>query len=79
MRILPFDCSTIVFADANLEAAVRHQIDTLGVITPSDVANMTYLDARGYGVGVLDGIECFSELSDIDFGIGGQTAKSLWR
>jgi Leucine-rich repeat (LRR) protein len=70
----PIDCSTIAFADQHLEDAIKNALDTSGVIVPADIASLTALDARGYQIAGLGGIECFTELTDVDFGLGGGTS-----
>jgi internalin A len=75
-EMLPvIDCSTITLADSQLEAAILNQLDTVGPLTPADIADLTDLDARGFGVAELGGIECFTELATLDFGVGGQTSN----
>jgi Leucine-rich repeat (LRR) protein len=66
------DCDPIVFTDAQLEQAVRDALDKpTGDIVAADVADLKILDARGYGVELLNGIECLSGLTQIDLGMGG--------
>jgi Leucine-rich repeat (LRR) protein len=71
----PINCEPVVFADSNLEDAIRTAIDKVGPLTLADIASLTTLDARGYGVADLGGIECFSELTDLDLGYGGQASN----
>ncbi|HVY24940.1 MAG TPA: leucine-rich repeat domain-containing protein [Polyangiaceae bacterium] len=71
----PVDCDPVVFADAQLENAIRTAIDKAGPLTAQDIASLTSLDARGYGIATLDGIECFTELTNVDLGIGGQSSN----
>jgi len=55
--------TNVAFADANLERAVR---DRLGIpsapLTPADLAPMTWLEARNYGISNLAGIEAAANL-----------------
>jgi hypothetical protein len=68
----PIDCTSIVFADMKLESAVRDAIGKPdGEILPADVADLTDLQASGYGVAFLDGIECLPSLSTLNLGVGG--------
>ena len=50
--------TNVAFVDPNLERAVR---DRLGIptapLTPADLAPMTWLEARNYGITNLSGIE----------------------
>lgn len=71
----PVNCEPVVFADTNLEDAIRTALDKSGPLTLDDIASLTTLDARGYGVANLGGIECFSELTDLDLGYGGQASN----
>src|SRR6187402_1061655 len=72
----PLDCNPIVFANANLEEAVRDKINKpTGDLTPADVAELTLLDASGVGVSDLAGIECLSALQGASFGMGGATSS----
>jgi internalin A len=56
--------TTVAFADANLELAVR---DALGIpsasLTPADMASLGGLDASGRGVLSLDGLEAAANLN----------------
>jgi Leucine-rich repeat (LRR) protein len=67
--VLPvIDCDPIVFADANLESAVRDAIaKPTGPLTSADVAGLLTLDAQG-PVAFLSGIECLTDLETADFG-----------
>lgn len=66
------DCDPITFTDANLEQAVRNALaQPTGDITLADVADLKQLNARGYGVELLDGIQCLSGLTHVDLGVGG--------
>jgi Leucine-rich repeat (LRR) protein len=65
------NCNPVTFVDPRLEAAVRNKLGkTTGVITPQDMANLTTLDASSDSIASLDGIECFPNLADINFGSG---------
>ena len=56
----------IVFADPNLEAAVREAIGkSTGSILPSDVSSLEGLDAEGRNISDLHGIEQLSRLTSI--------------
>ena len=65
------NCDTIAFADPALESAIQSQLDTGSPITPDDIAQLKTLDARGFNVSLLGGIECFTELTDLNLGVGG--------
>ena len=67
------DCSTIAFDDMNLESAVRDAIGKTDgePILPADVAALGSLNARGYGIELLNGIECIPSLTSLDLGLGG--------
>lgn len=71
----PVNCEPVVFDDPKLEDAIRTALDIVGPISASDIASLKNLDARGYGVTTLGGIECFTELTDLDLGIGGQASS----
>jgi internalin A len=71
----PVNCEPVVFTDAQLENAIRTAIDKVGPLTAQDIASLKSLDARGYGIATLGGIECFTELTSIDLGIGGQASS----
>jgi internalin A len=71
----PVVCDPPVFADSNLEDAVRTAIDKAGPLTAEDIAELTALDASGYQVANLGGIECFTEIADLDLGIGGGASQ----
>jgi internalin A len=60
-----------MFADAKLEDAVRTAIDKAGPLTADDIAGLTQLNAAGYQVADLGGIECFTEITDLNLGYGG--------
>ena len=61
------DCSLPVFASLGLEDAVRAQISKpTGVITQSDLAGHTQLNASGYDVDTLSGLECWPHLEVLD-------------
>jgi hypothetical protein len=67
------DCTTITLADAGLLSAV---LGSMGknpgdAITTEEAAALTDLYAGGHDVQQLDGIECFTGLTSVDFGIGG--------
>ena len=50
--------TNVAFVDPQLELAVRNQIGKpTGALTPADLVPMTWLDARGYGITNLAGIE----------------------
>lgn len=67
----PVNCEPVTFADINLEDAIRTALDKIGPLTLDDMASLTNLDARGYAVSNLSGIECFTELTALDLGYGG--------
>lgn len=65
------DCEPVVFADSRLEDAIRTALDKAGPLTLADMVSLTSLDARGYSIESLSGIECFSEVTELDLGYGG--------
>lgn len=69
------ECEPVVFADSRLEDAVRTALDKSGPLTLDDMASLTTLDAHGYGIADLSGIECFTEVTELDLGFGGGASK----
>ena len=58
---------TLVFADPQLEAAVRDAVGRpFGLLHPTDIANLSRLDASGRKIERLDGIEALSALHVLD-------------
>jgi Leucine-rich repeat (LRR) protein len=56
----------IEFADPNLETVVRKAIgNSVGDISPSDVAELTFLDASGREISELSGIENLTQLAEL--------------
>src|SRR5699024_9774643 len=59
--------STVSFEDPGLEQAVRDAIDKEeGTIQPKDVELLQVLDATGYGIESLEGIEALAELRELN-------------
>src|SRR5699024_11809706 len=59
--------STVSFEDPGLEQAVRDAIEKEeGAIQPKDVGVLQVLDATGYGIKSLEGIEALAELRELN-------------
>lgn len=59
--------SAVDFEDPGLEQAVRDAIDQEeGTLEPKDVEMLQVLDATGYGIESLEGIEALPELKDLN-------------
>src|SRR5699024_9042947 len=59
--------STINFEDPGLEQAVRDAIEKEeGTIKPEDVELIQVLDATGYGIESLEGIEALPEIRELN-------------
>jgi hypothetical protein len=71
----PVNCDPVTFADNKLEDAVRTALDKSGPLTLDDMASLTTLNAAGYAVADLSGIECFTEITDLNLGYGGSPSK----
>ncbi|RJO66374.1 MAG: leucine-rich repeat domain-containing protein [Myxococcales bacterium] len=69
LRCIPTRClGSLTFADGKLKAAVREAVNKpYGNLYYADVANLTDLDAKDFGIASLDGIECLTDLTTLDF------------
>ena len=70
LGILVTSCShdTVEFEDRQLERAIRYEIgDFSSPITKTDLTNLTRLDAAGYGISDLSGLEYCTNLQWLDF------------
>ena len=72
------DCDTIVIADPILEAALRNALNKpTGAITPQEAASLTAV--RRFvpfgGITSIAGIECFTGLSELYLGQGGEAGN----
>ena len=65
--IFQSDDATVEFKDPGLEQAVRDTIEKEeGVIEPSDVEMLQVLDATGYGIENLEGIDALENLKELN-------------
>lgn len=61
------DAVVVSFADAGLEAVIRETLGKLtGDIVNTDLAGITFLDARGHGITALEGIQYCVDLEWLD-------------
>lgn len=68
VELLPLEEMIVNFADPDLEAAVRTQLETSGEIYLSDVLGITYFYASEWGITSLEGMEYLRNVEYIDFG-----------
>ena len=72
----PLNGTIVTFGDAQLELAVRSQINKpFGFITTADLLPMQILDARDFGINRLDGLEGAVNLQVLI--LGGNTVADL--